>query len=159
MHGWAENIPSCIFAFIILLFLQKELAAIQESFQGEHAVMAIYSSVCLSMYPLLLRINGSHVNFLKSKFKVHVDTEKSTQYKCLGWWILTEWTGLCNDAKSGSEWHRTPRLPSPRPESDPRRRVCPHSWLHSSVLPASELSITGTIKSVLFSDYENNTVI
>lgn len=66
MHGWAENIPSCIFAFIILLFLQKELAAIQESFQGEHAVMAIYSSVCLSMYPLLLRINGSHVNFLKS---------------------------------------------------------------------------------------------
>lgn len=48
MRGRAENIPPCLFAFIILLFLQRELAAIQPSFQVEHAVMTIYS--CLLKY-------------------------------------------------------------------------------------------------------------
>ena len=128
---------------------------------GIYPLQVISVKICISYIFFFFNFCGifCHVNFLKSKIKVHVDTEQSTHCKCLGWWILTEWTGLCNYAKSGSEWHRTPCLPSPHPESDPRSKICPHSWLNSSVLPAFELSINGSIQSVLFSDYENNTVI
>ena len=80
------------------------------------------------------------------------------QCKCLGWRIWQSEQAsvmMPNQDQSGTE-HRASRH---RVESDPRRKICPHSWLCSSVLRAFELSITGSIQSVLFSDYENNIVI